>query len=182
MLAFDRCKRCVTIAQSWFGKNFESIVKRVAEKPSFKVEFDLAADRFDAIQSDIPVDSFPFGSGLTETSCLGSRTEVVFWFISLLEFHKMFNLEPKQIGCVAVPWPDESGIDIKGIFVKPDESQPPDSIRRVIFCYNRSWSKADSHIAAESRLRMNEVVEGFVWAQAEDAKKRPKDRIHASRR
>jgi hypothetical protein len=243
MIQFDRCKRCIEVAGSWFGRTFEQVVKRVSETAAFKTDFVEAGKISDELQDEGEA-GWPFPASLLRNASFGARTEVVFRFISVLEFRRIFDLEPKQLGCVAVPfvrlrfacwsllalsralramtrnhpgnnpepprskpepiwnqpggagvfpgwflswsiahktqpqqvpWPDELGTDWKGVFCRPDGSQPDDSLRRVIFHYDMSWSKQEMHIDAMRRLRLTEVDEGLAHVQAEELKRRPKD-------
>jgi hypothetical protein len=177
MVAFDRCADCIEVAKSWYGRPFESVISRAAQKEAFAKDFEAARAAKESVDAGEDL-GFPWPMSMMASKSVGFRTEVVFWFLSLIDFHQMFKLEPKQIGLVLSPWFDEVGHDVKGVFCKPDASQPPDSIRRVVMFYESKWVKQEDRITPDGRLRLTEVDEAFAHVQLDESKKRPKDSSH----
>jgi hypothetical protein len=176
MVAFDRCQRCVTIAASWFGKTFDQVLKRVIEKQTFKDEWDEAKHKQEAVDAGDGL-GWPWPMELFQNKLTGFRTEMIFWFLAVLEFHKLFSMSPAAVGLAVVTWPDETGHPLKGVFVKPDGSQAPDSVRRVIMHYDSHWEQHEIRIEGGKRLRLGQVEEAFAVAIGEENKKLPKDRL-----
>jgi hypothetical protein len=177
MYDFERCRRCVNIGGAWFGKTFNEITKRVMDKLGFKKEYDKAEGNQAILDSggQIPWD---FESGLDAMKRAGARTEVVFWFLGSQEFHKMFKFEPKRLMLKLSTWFDEYGNTCKGIFLKPNADQCPDTFKRVVFYYDKSFRVADSHVNPRKRLRENQAQEAFDHMIHDEIKTRPKEHLH----
>ena len=92
------------------------------------------------------------------------------------EFHKIFRLDPKQLGLTVTTWPDEYGVDVKGIFARPSAEHPPAGCRRVALWYETKWTQQDDRIPAAKRIRSRQLEEAFDTTVTEETKKRPKDR------
>ncbi len=115
MYDLDKCSRCMNISKSWFGRKFGDITQRVLEKLGFKKEYDDATANQATLDQggELP---WEFDSGFKTIKRNGWRTEVVFWFLSCIEFYKEFKVEPKKLGLKLSKGPDEYGTEVKGVF------------------------------------------------------------------
>jgi len=174
MVDIDKCTRCVQIASSWLGRPFEQINKRYQEKPDFRKEWQSAESNKGKIDEGEQLD-WETPTGFHVVQRCGARVEVTFWFIACTEFHKKFELDPKQLGLATITLPDEENKDCKGVLVKPSAAEPPDCFRRVILWSEKSWHVDEAVVAPEKRLRERQAAEAYQHMNTEEIKKRPQD-------
>jgi hypothetical protein len=174
MYDFEKCVRCRRISASWFGRTFLDICKRVREKIGFQKDFNEAGRHADELVEGKEID-WDHDSGFYVVEACGARTEVIVWFLSTPEFHKMFKLTPAQLSVATVKWFDEHGHEMKGVFLRPSVTVKPDVVRRVIFFYEKKWKAEDLKIDPKKRIREAQIVEAFATMTNDEVKARPKE-------
>jgi hypothetical protein len=176
MFDYEKCMKCYKVGDSWVGKTFAEISKRIIEKLGFAKEYQEAEKHFDSIEKGDEL-QWPVESGFKCEKISGSRTELVLWFLTAVDFKKEFKFPPKGLGLKLSPWFDENGFDCKGIFFRPNAASCPDTYRRVVLYHDKVWRKTDHQVPPRKRIRLNQAVEAFDSHTANVLrKKRPKDR------
>jgi hypothetical protein len=173
MLDSEKCKRCDTLCQAWYGKKFSDLVKKVREKADFKAEFDQAGTNLTKLEKDEEI-SWPVPESFCTQKFSGSRTEVTYWFLTTVEFHKMFKHQPTSLGLHVVPWHDEHGAKVRGVFLRPS-GKKPDVCRRVKYFYETSWKHSEKKMKPKRRLRLRQATEAFSAATDQSIRERPKE-------
>jgi hypothetical protein len=173
MLDAEKCKRCFTLCEAWYGRKFPDLVKRRREKAAFKAEFDEVSANLGKVEEGEEL-SWPCEQDFYLDKYSGSRTEVTYWFLTVPEFHKLFHYQPTTLGMPIHPWNDQHGSKLRGVFLRPS-GKKPDVCRRVKFFYESSWKVRDKTVDSKHRLRLRQADDAFTHTTDKFVKENPKE-------
>ena len=175
MLDDEKCKRCNTIAASWYGRELRDCVKKAADKPAYQAAWTRAGEVLDQLENGEEVE-WPTEMEVDFRRRAGLRMERVYWYITVRDFRQKFKLDAKAAGLQLRTFPDEDFGETTGVLMKADDGAPPPwPFRRIVLWSERVWTHKDIKMGAKARLRENEPDETFKALLAEEAKARPQD-------
>jgi hypothetical protein len=167
MYSVDRCVRCMRISKSFYGVNFEKIPALLEQSLIFRDEWNSAGvnlDKGEQLQFEIQV-------GVHTMRRTGTVVEMIYWFLSIIEFQKYFKIDPKVIGYRVTIRRDEFGTKMmKGCLVRPAADDPIYAYRRVRVFNEEVWLLDETLMAPRMRLRAQEPFQTYSAISEKKAK------------
>lgn len=178
MIEVDKCKRCVRIAATWHGKDLMSISKKYSDHGVVTEGWDEAEGNLKVLEEGEEIE-WPTAKGVQHLKRLGARMEVIFWFIAIVDFHKLYKVEPKAAGLAISKWLDEQLNEIQGVIVKPTaDCDLPHPFRRIVLWSERLTMLQEDVMLPSKRLRVHEPEETFTSVHKQSYQNLPVDRWH----
>ena len=170
MAAFDRCKKCLRVGKTFYGKTFEELVDylRSADK---RTQFEIALKNDSLRQAGKLPEYAPVSCNYGTRA--GIRISKLYWFVRTCEFLRRFDFKPKTLGIKTVTLLDELGIcRIEGCLIEPQADA-------LLWEYRNCeiWSEHVREISEHvtnprSQLRKNEPAETFLAMNKKDQKEK----------
>ncbi len=154
---FDRCKRCMKLAQSFFGVEFEKFVA-LSNDPTQEKEVEAANKNLKLIEGGSQA-SFKTPMSVDTNKVTGYKMKQSYSFLTVSQFTQKFTHHPKNLGLKIMSLEGEDGTSmIKGVAIQYDPTLP---FRKVTFYNLTSWQMSEYLMKSQDRLREKQPVQTY---------------------
>ena len=173
MLDNEHCVRCMRLAKSFRKKSLEDLsVLEADPKSDVKDQWAEAEESLAKLESGSSL-KFDQQLGVFAREMTGYRMSAKYGFMTVTEFTKLYDLEPKALSLKPVTLKNEEGTKfLLGILFKPaagDELM----YRIVTYFHDTSWSLHETVMKPEDRLRIKEPEQTFAQLTEDHAANHP---------
>jgi hypothetical protein len=160
-MAPDRCKKCLEICKTFYGRTFEVIVKVCKESKTMKKDYKTAAYNYDQRKKGKGKRFKPIR--VKATTRAGIRLSKWYKFLRVCEFLREFQFKPCTLGLKTTWLKDELGnVKIEGVIMEPEEGCSIYQGRNVE-CWSETMRMLEEDIVdAHTTLREKEPMETYL--------------------
>ncbi len=152
-VATNKCERCWSIALTWAGEDFESLVEKKAHGDQrFSTQWKEADETVGLIETGESADKL-FTNPIVVRSMRrsGIKTEGKYAFLTVKEYRSHYKLDPKLMKeDIVEVWDEENLKKLKGVVVKPSPQDRLKGYRRVTLWSETVWL-IDEHVVPSHR-------------------------------
>ena len=176
MVEVDKCKRCIRISRAWHGRELAKIAEKYDKDHALRLDWDEAGKNCDLLEEGEEID-WTTPKGVQILKRCGVRMELVFWFLAIVDFHRLYGIEPTACGLTLSKFDDEFFAEVlSGVLVKPSTgADPPFPFRRIVLWSEKLQLLQEEVLHPAKRLREDEPKETFEKLTKDAQKELPKD-------
>ena len=177
MLAFDRCRLCLKIAEAVsYGKKFEVVAASHRDSPDFRETWDEAVKNMKLGAKKMFKHKYKILCGKRS----GIRLSRFLWFITISEWNRWYHNSPKAMGYTTQKLQDEfSSTLLEGVLVVPTEGVPLHSQLVVEHWSEKVRFLVEKQLGCENRVTESQPKKTFqAMCDREVAKQCPDSALY----
>ena len=167
----DQCMDCCEVAESLPLLDWCEIGRMYKESDTFRKSW----ARCEKVRDGSAIRNFRNPSGVQFTRGLGLKMELVFFFVTVVEFRARFQKDPAVLGFEVIKILDEEGSMLAGILMRIASGDNPYQYRRVILYYDAQVLEEEHVLQPEKHFRAEQAEEAFGTLKKATLESRHKD-------
>ena len=133
--------------------SWQLIVSTHSESSSFRAEWDKAVRAYAMLSESSDIPDWEVSTRVLASSQCTETITTRFAFVSLSEFWKLFQMEPKTMGLKVYTKRVEFGREVQGVLVRPSAMSASADCRELTLSTSTSCTLEEALVSDDNRLR-----------------------------
>ena len=175
-----KCARCYEVSRSFYGMSWAAILMTHSESAAFRSEWAKAEKIWSEYIQQDQIPDWPVATRVLAKTTQIESLRSTYLFVTLPEFWRIFQVEPKTIGLKIVTKRAENGKELSGILIRPSPAAREHNFREFVVSTETTCVLEECLVGEDNRLREAQPQDTFTALSTSQTALLDRGRMHAT--